>query len=644
MSARILVVLGGLMVLGVFMTDLYLPALPDIADGLGGSDSATQLTLTGCLIGLGLGQLTVGTLSDTLGRRGPLLCGLVLFAVSSLGAALAPSLAVLDVTRVVQGFAGGTGMVLARAIVSDEAAGLDAGRAYAILGALTGVGPILAPTLGAALLVFTDWRGVFVVLALAAVPVFIAAALWVPPMPAHHRRAGGARQTLHAFGTLLHDARFLGYAIASGFAGGTLFAYISGSSFVLQDVFGLSPQLFAVVFAGNGAAFLVTALISGRVLPRFGHERLLSTGLLAQTAASAALLVVVLLDAGLAAVLVCFFVAMASNRPDHAQLDGAGPGRPRVAHRRCLRVVRPVRVHLRRGGGTDRRRRRGECLAARGRHGHDERRRPADLHLADRAQAVRHTDGVTDTSRAARALSFGAASDDYDRFRPGPPAAVLDWLLPAGATDVVDLGAGTGALTRLLVHRVARVTAVEPDPGMRRVLVQRVPAATALEGTAEALPVADAGQDAVLGASMWHWVVLPPRATAEAARVLRPGGRLGVLWTHPDREIDWVDALWATMRSGQVPRPVGQRTLEIPAGVGFAPPEGPHLVHFSVTLDRDDILGLVGTYSGHLVLDRDAQADRLARVAAVLDADPRFAAGAPVEVPMVCHAWLAAKL
>lgn len=324
-----LVVLGGLMVLGVFMTDLYLPALPDVADGLGGSDSATQVTLTGCLIGLSLGQLGVGTLSDTFGRRGLVLAGLVVFGVMSLVCAIAPSLLVLDAARVVQGVAGGGGMVLARAIVSDEAAGLDAGRAYAVLGALTGIGPILAPTVGAALLLFTDWRGVFVALAVAAVPVLAAAWLWVPPMPAHHRRAGGARETLHAFATLLRDRGFLGYALASGFAGGTLFAYISGSSFVLQDVFGLSPQLFAVVFAVNGASFMVTALASGRLLPRLGHHRLLAIGLMAQTAASAVLLVVVLAGVGLAAVLACFFVAMAAIgfiMPNATALALAGRG------------------------------------------------------------------------------------------------------------------------------------------------------------------------------------------------------------------------------------------------------------------------------------------------------------------------------
>jgi len=249
---------------------------------------------------------------------------------------------------------------------------------------------------------------------------------------------------------------------------------------------------------------------------------------------------------------------------------------------------------------------------------------------------------MTDVTRAARALSFGAASDAYDRYRPGPPAVVLDWLLPPGAGDVVDMGAGTGALTRHLVERVAHVTAVEPDPGMRRVLVRRAPAATAVEGTAEALPVPDASQDAVVGASMWHWVD-PARAIPEIARVLRPGGRLGVLWAHPDREVEWVGELWAHLRAGQVPRGSGDRELVIADGQGFAAPEGPHLVRFSVTLDRDDVLGLVTTYSGHIILSPEERAAQLRRVADMLDAQPRFASGEPVELPMVCRAWRAVR-
>jgi SAM-dependent methyltransferase len=249
---------------------------------------------------------------------------------------------------------------------------------------------------------------------------------------------------------------------------------------------------------------------------------------------------------------------------------------------------------------------------------------------------------MTDAARAARAMSFGAVSDAYDRFRPGPPAAVLDWLLPAGARDVVDLGAGTGALTRLLTDRVPHVTAVEPDAGMRSVLVRRAPAATAVGATAEALPVADASQDAVLGASMWHWVD-PPRAVAEAARVLRPGGVLGVLWTHPDHDVAWVATLWEHVRAGQVPRLAGERTLGIGADAGFATPQGPHTLRFSVPLDRDALLGFVATFSGHLVLEAPAREAHLRRLAGMLDADPRFAAGTPVELPMVCVAWRAVR-
>ena len=138
-----------------------------------------------------------------------------------------------------------------------------------------------------------------------------------------------------------------------------------------------------------------------------------------------------------------------------------------------------------------------------------------------------------------RALSFGAVSEDYDRLRPKPAPAALDWLLPEHASAAVDVGAGTGALTRLLAGRVAHVTAVEPDERMRRVLADRVPAATVRAGTGEAIPVEDASQDAVLVSSAWHWVDAR-RAVPEAARVLRPGGRLGVLWTSIDREVDWV--------------------------------------------------------------------------------------------------------
>jgi len=249
---------------------------------------------------------------------------------------------------------------------------------------------------------------------------------------------------------------------------------------------------------------------------------------------------------------------------------------------------------------------------------------------------------MAEPSRALRALSFGSVADDYDRFRPGPSADVLQWLLPDGAAHVVDMGAGTGALTRLLVERVADVTAVEPDPQMRRVLALRAPRATIVAGSAEALPVADGSQDAVVGASMWHWVD-PQRAVPEIARVLRPGGRLGVLWTHADRRVPWVAELWDRLRAGHAPRPRGERIPEVPVGLGLGPVEGPYDATYLRAMTRDDLIGVSGTYSGSIVLDEDERRARLDALARSLDADERFADGAAIDVPIRTMAWRATR-
>jgi SAM-dependent methyltransferase len=245
-----------------------------------------------------------------------------------------------------------------------------------------------------------------------------------------------------------------------------------------------------------------------------------------------------------------------------------------------------------------------------------------------------------------RALSFGTVSEDYDRFRPGPTAATLDWLLPDGARDALDLGAGTGALTSLLAERIAHVTAVEPDARMRAVLTRRVPDADVREGAGEALPVPDASQDAVLASSAWHWVDAG-RAVPEAARVLRPGGTLGVLWTSMDRDVAWIDALQRTLRAHLAPVAPrggrGPRALALPdaAAAAFDPVEGPHLVRFTHRFTVDSLVGLAGTYSAMIIHpDRDALTDRL-RV--TLEADPRFAGPDGVEIPMVSRCFRARR-
>jgi SAM-dependent methyltransferase len=241
-----------------------------------------------------------------------------------------------------------------------------------------------------------------------------------------------------------------------------------------------------------------------------------------------------------------------------------------------------------------------------------------------------------------RALSFGAVSEDYDRFRPGPPPRVLDWLLPPAAAAVVDVGAGTGALTRLLVERLREVTAVEPDARMRRVLAARVPRATIRPGTAEAIPVADTSQDAVLASSAWHWVDAR-RAVPEAARVLRPGGRLGVVWTAMDRDIPWVEALWSALRPGRLRAPGGHgpRALEVLPGEGFGPVQGPHAVRFVHRFTREDLVSLAGTYSAMITQPPEQRSLLLDEVRRALDADARFAEPGGVDVPMLSRCYRA---
>src|SRR5664279_398208 len=212
--------------------------------------------------------------------------------------------------------------------------------------------------------------------------------------------------------------------------------------------------------------------------------------------------------------------------------------------------------------------------------------------------------------RSTRATSFGAIAEDYDRFRPGPPSPAVEWILPRQCDAVVDIGAGTGALTRLLMDHARRVTAVEPDRRMAAVLAARVPGATVLSGRAEQLPLPDGGCDAVVGSSMWHWVD-EPRASMEAARVLRPGGVLGLLWSGPDRSEGWLsDVLRRSRRPEAAARQDEDRRrrhrVTLPVDAPFSEPET-LVVRWSITVTPDELIGLAGTYSGFIVLP---EADR----------------------------------
>jgi SAM-dependent methyltransferase len=246
---------------------------------------------------------------------------------------------------------------------------------------------------------------------------------------------------------------------------------------------------------------------------------------------------------------------------------------------------------------------------------------------------------------SARALSFGAVADDYDRVRPGPPDEALDWLLPTQCDVAVDLGAGTGLFSRALAERVATVVAVEPDARMRGVLRDRSPDVRAIGAVSEALPVRDGVADVVTASSSWHWMD-PDRAVPEIARVLRPGGRLAVIWTSRDREVEWVRSLDRLRTSpalesdDAVAAQARPRSVLLPADAPFVDIEGASFA-FARTMSIDDIVNWLGTYSGVLTAPEDERVAGLRRARAALV--ERFGDVDVVDVPMRSYCWRATR-
>lgn len=235
-------VLGSLVAFGPLSLDMYLPALPLLSEDMQTSTSMVQLSLTACLVGLSVGQLFAGPISDVRGRRIPLLIGLLIYAVSSMLCAVAPSIWTFVLLRFVQGLAGAAGIVIARAMVRDMYEGSEMTKFFALLMLVNGVAPIAAPIFGSQLLHFTTWEGVFVVLCLIGVMMFFVVMFGLPEtLPLERRSKAGITHTLSTFGRLIKDRTFMGYAMAQGLITAAMFAYIAGSPFVLQDIFGVSP-------------------------------------------------------------------------------------------------------------------------------------------------------------------------------------------------------------------------------------------------------------------------------------------------------------------------------------------------------------------------------------------------------------------
>jgi len=293
--ARTVVVLGLLSTFGPLSLDLYLPALPQLADDLGASASLAQLSITACLVGLAVGQLVAGPLSDRLGRRRPLIVGLVAFLLASVACALAPSAAVLVLLRLVQGLAGAAGIVISRAIARD----LYSGRALMIffsrLLLVAGLAPVIAPVLGGQLTRIMTWRGIFGVLAGFGAVLLLAGLFGLKEtLPPERRIVGSFRRTLQAYNTLLHDRFFVGCALSSGLAGASMFAYIAGSTFVLQRIYGMSPQGFSLVFGCISLGLVAAAQGGARLALVWPLPRVLGFGLTINFLGATALLITVI--------------------------------------------------------------------------------------------------------------------------------------------------------------------------------------------------------------------------------------------------------------------------------------------------------------------------------------------------------------
>ncbi|MFE6882353.1 multidrug effflux MFS transporter [Streptomyces sp. NPDC057702] len=331
MSARrAAFVLGSLEVFGPLSMDLSMPLLPHLARDLHTSDSLAQASMSVCMLGLALGQLVAGPLSDRLGRRRPLLWGVALFTVLSLLCAFAPTIETLLVLRFLQGVAGSAGIVIALAAARDIATGAELARLLSLLGLVGALAPILAPVIGGQLAAVLDWRGLFVVLAgIGAALLVVCATLLPETLPAGLRHAGGFAETGRRFHVVLRDRLFVCYLLVGACTGTAFFTYLASISFVLQDGFHLSPQAFGAVFAMNAIVAVFGSLSNRAVVRGAGPARMYVVGTTATAIAALGLLAAAVAGLGLtplliALALVLFCYGVISPNSSTLALSGHG--------------------------------------------------------------------------------------------------------------------------------------------------------------------------------------------------------------------------------------------------------------------------------------------------------------------------------
>ena len=283
------VFLGVMSAMAPLSTDMYLPALPELSSDFGITASVTQLTLTMTMIGMATGQMIMGPVSDRCGRKGPLLAGMVVFALTALGCATVPDIRAFLVLRFLMGFAGASGIVIARAIARDVAEGVELTRFFAILMMVNGLAPILAPVIGGQVLLFSDWRGIFVLLIVVGLAQSGATMIYRETLP-QEKRIENLGASFQKFPQLLHDRYFMGHCLTQCFVFGAFFSYIAGASFLFQNIYHVTPQAFSYIFGGIGVGLLVCGMVPARLAGRVPDVELLMFSLIVPVLGSVALL------------------------------------------------------------------------------------------------------------------------------------------------------------------------------------------------------------------------------------------------------------------------------------------------------------------------------------------------------------------
>ena len=295
-SFIMVVFLGLLTAITPLATDLYLPALPIMPGELNTTASNIQMTIGVMTFGVALGQLFGGPISDTMGRKMPLIVGNLLCVISSIICAYAPSIEILLLGRFLQGLTGSVGVVISKAIARDFASGQELTKLFALLMMVNGLAPVIAPLVGGQLLLFTTWRVIFIILAVFSAILLVGSLLFRESLPKEKRVTGGVGVAVKNYITLIKDKPFLGQTLIQLFAFGGFFAYISGSSFVYQNIFGLSAQEFSYLFGINSCGIVLASAISSRVSNVITAKQLLTFSLWQLTIGSLLFLVSMIFD------------------------------------------------------------------------------------------------------------------------------------------------------------------------------------------------------------------------------------------------------------------------------------------------------------------------------------------------------------